>query len=245
MKIICSDYDGTLNYGGITKEKLEAVKNWQKAGNLFCVVSGRQKEFFYELSEKGIPVDYFLGCNGAVITDKDHKTVSDVRCDEDIANSLIEFVFSLGCSFALFCGEEFIRIRNKAFPREEGIDYDPEKKLGSFYQISTACCSFEKAAAVTEKVKEHFGEYLNPLQNGTCIDIVRAGMDKAQGIYRLLELTGGKKEDVIAVGDNVNDMAMIEEFYSYAMANGVDSVKAFADRETVGIEELIERELSL
>ena len=36
---------------------------------------------------KGIPVDYFLGCNGAVITDKDHKTVSDVRCDEDIANS--------------------------------------------------------------------------------------------------------------------------------------------------------------
>ncbi len=245
MKMICSDYDGTLNHGGITQEKLSAIKKWQDAGNLFCVVSGRQKEFFSQLRKNNIPVDFLLACNGAVITDNDNNIVSDIRCNEDIANRLIEFVFSLGCPFAFFCGDEFIRIKNKDFPEEEGIDYAPEKKLLSFNQISTACFSFEEAAEVTEKIRERFGEFLNPLQNGTCIDIVPAGMDKAQGIYKLLQLVGAVKEDVIAVGDNVNDMAMIEEFYSYAMANGVDSVKAIADRETVGIEELIERELSL
>lgn len=68
-------------------------------------------------------------------------------------------------------------------------------------------------------------------------------MDKAQGIYKLLGLVGGEKADVIAVGDNVNDEAMIKEFYSYAMENGVASVKKQADKITVSIEELIEREL--
>ncbi len=243
MKIICSDYDGTLNHGGITEEKLSAIKKWKEKGNLFCVVSGRQKEFYREIAEKDIPIDFLLACNGAVIVDKNYNTVSDVRCNEDIGNELIEFVFSQGCPFAFFCGDEFFRIKNKDFPEEDGIDYDPAKRLSSFNQISTACFDFNEAARVTALIKERFGKYLNPLQNGTCIDIVPLGMDKAQGIYKLLSLAGGEKADVIAVGDNVNDEAMIKEFYSYAMENGVDSIKKQADRKTHSIEELIEKEL--
>ena len=242
MKIICSDYDGTLNHGGITPEKLDAIRKWQEKGNLFCVVSGRQKEFFFELQKNRIPVDYLLACNGALITDKDYNIVSDIRCNEDIGNELTEYIFSLGCPFTYFCGDGFLRIRNKDFPEEQGIDYDGRKLL-SFNQISTACFSFDEAAAVTKSIREKFGDFLNPLQNGTCIDIVPVGMDKAQGIYKLLSLVGGKKEDVIAVGDNVNDEAMIKEFYSYAMENGVESIKAMADRKIKSITQLIEREI--
>ncbi len=83
----------------------------------------------------------------------------------------------------------------------------------------------------------------NPLQNGRCIDIVPVGMDKAQGIYSLLELVGGQYSDVIAVGDNINDKAMIAEFRSYAMENGVESIKALADYIITDITELIEREI--
>ena len=243
MKIICTDYDGTLNHGGITPGKLDAIRKWKEKGNLFCVVSGRQKEFYEELTERSIPIDFLLANNGAVITDKDNNIVSDVRCDAPVGNELAEFIFSEGCPFVYFCGDESFRIRNKDFPHEEGVDYDPERKLASFNQISTACSDFKEAARVTALIGERFGEYLNPLQNGTCIDIVPLGMDKAQGIYNLLSLVGGEKADVIAVGDNVNDEAMIKEFYSYAMENGVASIKALADCITVSIEELIEKEL--
>lgn len=243
MKIICTDYDGTLNHGGITEKKLEAIRKWQEKGNLFCIVSGRQKEFYEEITEKNIPIDFLLANNGAVITDKDYKIVSDVRCNAPIGNALAEFIFSEGCPFVYFCGDEFFRIKNKDFPDEEGISYDPERKLVSFNQISTACCDFNEASRVTALIRERFGEYVNPLQNGTCIDIVPYGMDKAQGIYSLLALVGAEKADVIAVGDNVNDEAMIKEFYSYAMENGVASIKTFADCITVSIEELIEKEL--
>lgn len=245
MKIICSDYDGTLNHGGITEKKLAAIKKWQAAGNLFCIVSGRQKEFFSQLVSSNIPFDYLLACNGAVICDKNESIVCDVRCRADIAGRLIEFIFSLGCSFVFFCADSSFRIKNKDFPDEDGEELDPGRHYGSFNQISTACRDFDEAARVCEEIRKAFGKYVNPLQNGTCIDIVSARFDKAQGIYRLLELTGAEKKDVIAVGDNVNDEAMIREFYSYAMENGVDSVKALADRVTVGIEEITERELSL
>ena len=243
MKIICTDYDGTLNHGGITEKKLEAIKKWKDAGNLFCIVSGRQKEFYKEISDNDIPVDYLLACNGAVIVDKDCNTVSDVRCNEDIGNELIEFIFSQDCSFVLYCGDEFLCLSPVNLPYRNAIEYNPDKKIKAFNQISTACSGFDEAARVTALIRERFGKWLNPLQNGTCIDIVPAGMDKAQGIYRLLDIAGGRKEDVIAVGDNVNDEAMIKEFYSYAMENGVDSVKKLADKITVSIEDLIEREL--
>ena len=41
MKIIASDYDGTLNHGGIDDIKRNAISEWRKAGNLFGLVSGR------------------------------------------------------------------------------------------------------------------------------------------------------------------------------------------------------------
>ncbi|MBQ6898976.1 MAG: HAD hydrolase family protein [Clostridia bacterium] len=243
MKIICTDYDGTLNHGGITEEKLSAIKKWKEKGNLFCVVSGRQKEFFEEIRKKEIPIDYLLACNGAVIVDKNCNIVSDERCDGDIALPLINFIFSLGGFFAAICNDKHISVDNLAFPDAEGMRLSETGEIPYFNQISTALPDFEDSARVTARIREEFGEYVNPLQNGTCIDIVPRGMDKAQGIYKLLSLVGGEKADVIAVGDNVNDEAMIKEFYSYAMENGVASVKGQADRITVSIEELIEKEL--
>ena len=59
-----------------------------------------------------------------------------------------------------------------------------------------------------------------------------------------MNLLGAKYEDVTVVGDNVNDKDMIEEFNSYAMESGVDSIKKLADHITPGVAELIEKELS-
>ena len=54
---------------------------------------------------------------------------------------------------------------------------------------------------------------------------------------------GVAETDVIAVGDNLNDMAMIEAFYSYAMAQGNEQLKAAATHVTDNVTDLILREL--
>ena len=69
-------------------------------------------------------------------------------------------------------------------------------------------------------------------------------MNKAKGLYRLMEMLGASYDDVITVGDNVNDYDMIKEFRSYAMDSGVQSIKDLADFTTPGVAELIRREMN-
>ena len=94
---------------------------------------------------------------------------------------------------------------------------DPEKCLKGEYilttmpevtcfnRISTKTDDFDKSADVTASIKEQFGQWVTPLQNGICIDIVPTGMNKAQGLYERLSLLGASYEDMIVVGDNIND----------------------------------------
>ena len=45
MKLLASDYDGTLRYGqDIMEEDIEALREWKNDGNLFVIVTGRSYE---------------------------------------------------------------------------------------------------------------------------------------------------------------------------------------------------------
>ena len=53
---------------------------------------------------------------------------------------------------------------------------------------------------------------------------------KKAGILRMLELVGGKPEDVVVFGDDTNDLDMFaDEFYKVAMGNGHPALKEAAD----------------
>lgn len=245
MKIIGSDYDGTLNHNGIDEIKKNAIEKWRKAGNIFALISGRGPEDVLQIyKEKQFGCDYLIADNGAVIMKTDGSIISEVRCDKKLINPLLNLLFESGCIFGsvhaetsfIVCAEESI-----CRPGEYAQDNMPESTY--FTQISTMLDDFESAEKVTEIIRKNFGDKLNPLQNGRCIDIVRSDMNKAKGLYILAEILGAEYEDIIAVGDNINDRDMIKEFRSYAMENGVDSIKELADYVTTGITELIEKEM--
>ena len=245
MKIIASDYDGTLNHGGIDDKKRNAIKEWCEKGNKFGIVSGRITDDLLRIYKKDkLELDFLLACNGAVILTTDGKILKEDRIDGDILKPILDFIFSLGADWAAIQSDRSYIIDendNDRLPDEFTRKTLPDLKY--FNQVSTILEDEEEALMVTNAIKEQFGDKLNPLQNGRCIDIVSSKMNKAQGLYDYLELIGGKYEDMITVGDNINDTHMIKEFRSYAMANGVQSIKDIADYVTEGITELIEREI--
>lgn len=245
MKIIASDYDGTLNHGGIDDKKRETIKEWREKGNKFGIVSGRITDDLLRIYKKdNLELDFLLACNGAVILTTDGKILKEDRIDGDILKPILDFIFSLGADWAAIQSDRSYIIDendNDRLPDEFTRKTLPDLKY--FNQVSTILEDEEEALMVTNAIKEKFGDKLNPLQNGRCIDIVSVTMNKAKGLYDYLELVGGKYEDMITVGDNINDTHMIKEFRSYAMANGVQSIKDIADYETLGITELIEREI--
>lgn len=247
MKIIGSDYDGTLNHGGIDDRKKAAIDKWRSEGNLFALISGRSTNDVIKIYEEKIfGCDYLIADNGAVILKPDGTVISDIRCDGSVAIPLLEHLFSVGCPWGHINNATSCRIYAKADDcvDEEDFTLDNAPSIPYFNQISTFLPDEETAAKVTASIKEKFDGILNPLQNGVCIDIVRADMNKARGLYILMDIVGAKYEDIIAVGDNINDRDMIAEFRSYAMENGVDEIKKLADFTTESITDLIEKELA-
>lgn len=246
MRLIASDYDGTFtNHGGVDDARRQAVADWQAAGNKFGIVSGRSIDFLpSSLEEDGVVCDYFIANNGAVITDGHGNLLIETRCDGRIAYDMIPILLELGCPYADVITDHRCTVYPDTTPLKEGRFHLDEAKIDYFHQISTILPSFDEAARITESIARQFGQWVNPLQNGRCIDIVPAGMDKAEGIRALLTLWNIAESDVIAVGDNVNDAAMIAAFPSYAVDNAVESIKDLAGRVIPTVTDLIYRELS-
>ena len=245
MKIIGSDYDGTLNHGGFDEEKLAAIKKWQAAGNKFGVISGRNHDFLIGLPrDTGIEFDFLIAYNGGMIFTPDGKIIHETVCRDVPVAPFIKQLFAWGCNFANMCGSKYYKIWRSAELRKEG-DWLPEEtpEFESFYQISVQLPTEKESARIVGLVKDKYGAWLNPLQNGTCIDIVPKGMNKAVGLENTRLYYGAAHEDIIAVGDNLNDADMIRAFRSYAMETGSETLKKMATFITTGITELIYKEI--
>lgn len=245
MRLIASDYDGTFNKGGISAAQQQAVRDWQAAGNLLGIVSGRSIDFLPPTLERDhIFCDFFIANNGAVITDGKGAILWERHASGELAIPLLQALFRLGCPYGSITTDFPCTVYAKVHDAKPGrYTLDTVPTIPYFHQISTILPSFEEATRVTAAIREEFGEFLNPLQNGICIDIVPAGIDKAQGIRALIALKGLSEADVIAVGDNVNDAAMIRAFSSYAVDNAVDSIKQLAGRVIPTVTDLIRAEL--
>lgn len=70
------------------------------------------------------------------------------------------------------------------------------------------------------------------------LEVVPSGVSKANTLGVLLEMLGVKTEEVIAMGDGVSDVGMIQQAaLGIAMGNARDSVKRCADRVTLSNDE--------
>lgn len=251
MKILGSDYDGTLSHHGITDEKLKAIENWRNKGNKFGIVSGRGKTFRSELLQEhpNLRIDFFAACNGAYITDADDNVIFEKRCSDVSLPKFADDLFEWGCKCVHVNAERYVCIVQKAEHRpawvSERVTCLPEDvpSFDYFNQVSVQLPSVEDSTIVVEKIRNKYSKWLNPLQNSVCIDIVPAGINKAEGLYRVMEYYGGEYKDMITVGDNINDIDMIREFRSYAMKNGVEAVKNLASGIVSDVIEILEKEI--
>ena len=91
---------------------------------------------------------------------------------------------------------------------------------------------------VPESFKELFKDELDVFQFDTYADCVIKGTNKATGIEKVLEITGVRKENTIAMGDSNNDLDMIKfAGIGVAMSNAQQSVIDVADYVTDSVEE--------
>ena len=245
MKILGCDYDGTLNYGGIDEEKLAAIEKWRKQGNKIGVVSGRGLDMLPVIQNQyGLELDFFVAFNGAVIYNANEDSVRKTSCVEVDLLAFVKDLFDFGCPFAHVNSDRYYLVRKSKEACKDG-EYTLEdvtfKPL--IYQVSVELPTDAEAGNIVPLIASRYGEFLTPLQNGRCIDIVPRGVGKANGMEQIQQQFGVEWKDVIVVGDNLNDADMLQAFTSYAMENGVEKIKKIATYTTKSVTDLILREL--
>lgn len=71
MKVLASDYDGTLRTGEMVDTKdVEAIHAFREQGNAFGLVTGRSMESIKkEIERNGFEFDFIIANNGGVVYD--------------------------------------------------------------------------------------------------------------------------------------------------------------------------------
>ena len=248
MKIIGSDYDGTLSAGGITDQKIEAIRKWRESGNKFGVVTGRCTDFLEYLREKapGLVMDFYACCSGGCIVDNAGRVIHQTQNTDINIKEFARWLLDLGCRRVYIYGSDnrcivdFEEDGPKHIKKEKIFLFEEQEELEYFNQVTVELRDLEGVAAMSEQIRTTYGDKLTVLTNGRSIDIVPKGVNKAQGLYRVMEHFGVSKEDIIAVGDNFNDIDMLREFHSYAMESGIDEIKEITDGVVSDVTEIFE-----
>ena len=245
MKLIGSDYDGTLNHGGIDEEKLCAIRRWRAAGNVFGVISGRGPDFIAELTDKlGDNFDFYASCNGGVAVDAKGNPLFNYRCEGVDARAFVNDLLEWGAPLAYVNVDDIcVMVGNAATTERVDFMVEDMPQYPYFQKMAVFLPGPDEAGALAANVREKYGDKVNPLQNWWCVDIAPYGVDKAEGLRRLADHFGVAEEDIIAVGDNLNDAAMVSTFRGYAMAQGSEDLKKVATCITESVTDLIIKEL--
>lgn len=250
MKILGSDYDGTLTHR-LGQETFEAVAAWRAAGHKFGIVSGRGVDFLHTVQDQypSLELDFLVGFNGTAIVDGAGHLLYEQRYNGVDPLELTQALLSMGCPFVHVNGDDYFCVvesldQKPSWVNPESVcfleDLPPMK---DFTQISIQLPDVEGSARVVEKIRQIYGEKLNPLQNGCCVDIVAPEVNKAEGLRWVARHFSSNEDEIIAVGDNVNDADMIRAFRSYAMETGITYIKTLAGQTVETVADLIRKEL--
>lgn len=245
MRLLATDYDGTLNHGGIDAAKLDAIRRWRKAGHKFGIITGRGPDFLAHLQEElGEEFDFLASCNGGIATDRQGDPLFSAACDTVDVKAFLRDLLDWGAPFVYVNYEDkCIRVASPDCTEEYEYLWEDMPPITAFYKMAAFFPGPDEAAVFAARVQEKYGDRVNPLQNWWCVDIAPAGVNKAQGIRRLCAIYGVDERDVIAVGDNLNDGDMLKAFYSYAMKHGHPAAKELATHTVDSVTNLIMKEL--
>lgn len=234
------DIDGTLISDSfrISDDNLKAIAEARAKGHMVFINTGRSWGNIPDELHDQFNLDGIVSGSGAMIT-INGETVWKSCMSESLVGRVMDYIFNNRQYWAIFEGLNDVymipnderQLRNFQFLIESPEDY---KKICDSDEIQVIAMG----KIVPDDFKELFKDDLTVFQFDTYADCVVKGLNKAKGIEKVLELTGIKKENTIAIGDSNNDYDMLEfAGIGVAMANSQQRILDMADFITVSAKE--------
>lgn len=253
-KLLALDMDGTLlnKSGEISEVNKAAIKKALEAGVKVVLCSGRNinglEKFIAELSLNRED-QYTITCNGGAIYNCLNKNIiSSIMIKGKDVHNIYELSKLLGVKMQVYSLDECISMEENEYTQFEREHIgttvriiEDYKNIGVEEELMKALL-LEKAEILDEKIKnipEEYKKKYNLVKSlPQTLEVMPKNCNKAIGIKNLIEVLGIKKEEVIAVGDERNDLEMVEfAGLGVAMGNGHAEIKEIANYITLSNDE--------
>ncbi|MFA9456984.1 Cof-type HAD-IIB family hydrolase [Halalkalibacter sp. AB-rgal2] len=221
IKLIAIDMDGTLlnKEHQISNENRNAIKAAQDQGIHVVINTGRTRMTLDPLIENLSLNSYLITVNGSEVWDDSLELIERKTLDSD----LVEYMWRLKEKHQTYCWAASVdNVWREVFPAED-IHSHEWMKFG--FDIED------------DRIRELIYEDLSKLgtleitnSSPTNLEINAIGVNKAKAIEFVCHKLGFTLENVMAIGDSINDLAMIQEArMGVAMGNAQEVVKEAAN----------------
>ncbi len=245
-RLIVSDFDGTLVQadGIVSEENKRAISRYVQDGGKFAISTGRlHYGILNKARELGL-TGLVSCCQGAIIMDiQSGKTITDNRLSHETTLVVCQKLEQLNLHYHVYdfenyycnkddealvwyesaVGKRALRITDKPLSV-----FVQEKRLQA-YKILVMVKPEDNAKTLVALQKENFEGCLLTKSADVLVEIVNAGYSKGTAVEFLANYYGVPLEETIGVGDQWNDLPMIEKAgLGIAVQNADEKLKAKA-----------------
>lgn len=254
-RLIATDLDGTL----LGKDKrptpsvVGSLRRARDRGVHIAIASGRMTCTQRDLArEMGLDCS-MISYNGSVVVQEDGTTVEN-DLDADAMMDIIEYCYDRGYYVQTYRDDVIFTDRDSPMLRSDMDSWSAEIRFGDLREMEPM--SAPKVVIVVDPSMTpgimHDIQAMHPSLSVTqsspyVVEIMPPGIDKSYGLRMVCERLGIDREEVVAFGDNKNDISMIGwAGLGVAVANAVDELKDVADivasgEMSDGVQEVLDR----
>lgn len=244
IKLIALDIDGTLfnTQGKVTPLTKAALQSAHEKGIKLMLASGRSIHGLKQLAlHNGLPLDnmILIASNGGSVSEgSSTEILFEEPINNDLAKRLIKVLKRYPVTIFIPYGDELWVDEPDGFL--VALEVETENlKLKVVPDLSAVAISPNKIVLSGQRaildqidleVSPQFREANLIVSGPNYLDIMAKDIDKGNALKKYCELTGIDRSEVIAFGDNYNDLKMIEfAGIGVAMDNAIEPLKSIAN----------------
>lgn len=264
-KLVAIDMDGTLlnSKNEVSKRTRESILRAGDQGTHVILATGRLLSSAVKYSSRMDLKRPIISSNGAVVIDEDEKVIFEKNINKDVVEIITRIADKYGLYYHFYAKDSFysnkyvediIEFYNpKGVKKEDKIKFNIYKDIKEITDNNINVYKFIFIDNDTKKLYKLREELERVNGINVCsswsnnIEIMEKNVSKGNSLKYLCEKLNIAQEEVIAIGDNENDISMIKYAgLGVAMGNGDNNIKSISDIVTStndedGVAKIIEK----
>ena len=196
MTILASDFDDTIyleNYLDTTTKNINAIQNFVRRGNIFCIITGRNYTDLKPYLEKyNIPYSYLICEDGAKIFNNMDYCLETVYLDKETIERITSILEKYTSDYYLDDG------------------YNQTLNYNDCVKIVVNCTDEKQKEEIVKRVKEKVNCHI--YASRMHVNIIEKTVNKENALKKLINLEQLNINAVHVIGDNDNDYEMLKTF---------------------------------